>query len=480
MNGIKSRIVLASIALIVFTVAAIQISNWWFISQHNQQQVHSQVQRAAVFLQQYLQSREQNLLNTAKVIAKDFGFRQAVASGDKLTIESMLENHSARIAVELMLIIQPDGSLIAANDAKFYDQTSTIGEWVKNETRQSESQFVLINNQLYRCFLIPIQAPLNIGYTVVGYQITSALLAYLQQKTGLELHFVSEHSPLLVSSDPAMWQAAQQKSPALFDWLKRQPYQVEPLPIQSQDQISLYVQADLSKIYQQYDRFNYTLLFIGACSILLAVLLSTILLNRLANPLSGVYQELYHRANYDHLTGILNRHAATKRIQQALNRAVRTDQIFCIALCDIDHFKQVNDTYGHVVGDAVLKKFTQRIQTALREYDVFGRFGGEEFLISIELPKQEASVTFDRLREIISAEPLTVQADTAISLTMSIGVCIIKPDETLPSIDTIIASADAALYKAKQNGRNQVIFTQVQHYSTAKKNNILKVVVNDK
>lgn len=463
MNSIKARIVLMSIALIIITAATIQLSNWWFINQHHQKQVQAKVLYAGEFLQQYLHGREQSLRITAELITKDFGFRQAVASGDRPTIESMLENHAERMHADLMLIVDTESEIIAANQPGFY-ASSSLPQWVGNTDILAQSYFVLINQQIYRCFVVPVKAPLTIAYTIVGYEVTPVLLQHIEEKTGLALNFVLEEPPLLVSSNPDLWDLGKNNLvDSGFSRFQRADHQVEALPINwlGQTAISLYVQADLRPFYQQYDQLNYTLILFGSVIVLVAILMGTLLANRLANPLSTLYQELYQRANYDHLTYILNRHATIKHIHEALSRVSRTDQIMCVALCDIDNFKLINDTHGHAVGDAILQKFSLRVQSVLREYDIFGRFGGEEFLIAIELPTEEASLTFERLRETIAASPFVCQGDVSISLTMSFGVCIVAPEEALPSLDTIIATADSALYKAKENGRNQVIFTRV-------------------
>lgn len=470
MNSLKARIALMSITLIILTAATIFISNWWFINQYHQKQMQSQVQYAGEFLKQYLQGRELNLLTKAEVITKDFGFRQAVASGDRPTIESMFENHAARMQADLIIIVQTNGDIVAANHPRFYVQTA-LAEWGNNTEIQTASHFVLNNQQLYRCFVIPIKTPLTIAYTIIGFEVTPDLLLHIEEKTGLALSFVVEEPPLLVSAKPDLWLMEKSAPPKTgLSRFQRTEHQIEALPInwQGPSEIALYIKADLRPFYAQYDQLSYTLLIIAALIVVLAVFMSTMLANRLANPLSALYSELYQRANYDHLTGVLNRPATIMRIQKALSRVVRSDQIFCIALCDIDNFKRVNDTHGHTIGDNVLKQFTLRIQSALRDYDIFGRFGGEEFLIAIELPTEEASLTFERLRETIEESPLICQRHLAISLTMSVGVCIVSPEETPPSIDTIIATADSALYKAKENGRNQVIFTRVTPKSKTK------------
>lgn len=224
--------------------------------------------------------------------------------------------------------------------------------------------------------------------------------------------------------------------------------------------LELYLQADTSNFDSALQQLHYRSLLMAAVILLLAVWLSSLLARRLANPLSAIYKDLFYRANYDQLTGILNRHACLQRIREELSRVARVDSIYCVALCDIDNFKSINDTYGHSVGDVILRKFTGRLTNAMREYDIFGRFGGEEFIVAMEVLPNEASNAFERLRQIIALTPIACEQNL-ISVSMSFGVCIIWPEEQQPTLDKVLEKADAALYRAKENGRNQVIFTHV-------------------
>ena len=243
-----------------------------------------------------------------------------------------------------------------------------------------------------------------------------------------------------------------------------------PLPgIDENTPVKLYLQADISHFEAALQQLQYRSLLMTAVILLLAVWLSSTLARRLADPLSALYKDLVYRANYDQLTGILNRHASLKRAREEMSRVNRTDSLYCIALCDIDNFKIINDSYGHSVGDVVLRKFTARLKNAMRQYDVFGRFGGEEFIIAMEVLPDEAMSSFERLRHIIAATPIACEKHL-INVAMSCGVCILRPKEVQPTLDEMLEAADRALYKAKQSGRNQVIFTDVSE----------KLAVNDK
>lgn len=463
MNRIKTRIMLICLAPVLLTVLAVQISNWWFIRNYHQQQLASQVATAGVFLQQYLQSREANLLNSAEVITKDFGFRQAVASGDVPTITSMVHNHSHRMQADLLLITDRQGNFVASNQSTQPDMLN-LKAWLNDDLPEGEGRFVLLGDQLFRCFILPVKAPRTIAYTLIGYQITPELLTSLQLKTGLALHFVVADGQHIFSSTPAHWQAMDLTTTDYnVSALMLEKSMVQSIPLANIDPktpIKLYLQADISSFESALNQLHVRSLLMAGVILLLAAWLSSMLAWRLADPLSALYKDLVYRANYDQLTHTLNRHASLQRIREELNRAGRVDSIYCIALCDIDNFKNINDTYGHSVGDLVLRKFTSRLKNAMREYDIFGRFGGEEFVVAMEVLPDEASNAFERLRQIIAVTPIACDQNL-ISVTMSCGVCILWPDEQQPTLDKILETADTAMYRAKQNGRNQVVFTHV-------------------
>jgi two-component system cell cycle response regulator len=127
-----------------------------------------------------------------------------------------------------------------------------------------------------------------------------------------------------------------------------------------------------------------------------------------------------------------------------------------VLLFDIDHFKSVNDTYGHAAGDEVLRAIGQRASANLRGTDMVARFGGEEFVVVMsDTPRDLAAMVADRIRERVAAEPIPLQDDPAgLTVTVSIGVASTGPDDTTP--DDILRRADAAMYRAKAAGRNRV------------------------
>ncbi len=163
----------------------------------------------------------------------------------------------------------------------------------------------------------------------------------------------------------------------------------------------------------------------------------------------------------DVLTGWHNRRYLQVRIKEELARARRDQTYLACLMLDIDHFKRINDTWGHAAGDAILQELASRIDAQVRASDVAARYGGEEFVILLPDTEHQAAVqTAQRIRKAVSAAPYALPADEPVSITVSIGVAGSCPESASNDLKTIgdalIARADVALYKAKAGGRDQV------------------------
>jgi len=172
----------------------------------------------------------------------------------------------------------------------------------------------------------------------------------------------------------------------------------------------------------------------------------------LHRELLEVKKELFEQSRTDALTGVLNRRALLSLIEAEYSRSTRANKPFSLAMLDIDHFKSVNDTHGHAVGDAVLKEVVNRINEQLRPYDSLGRFGGEEFLIVVPGTREpEISGVCERIRKTISETKICI-GQLEIPITVSQGTTTWVKSA---GVEEMICAADAALYRAKNAGRNQ-------------------------
>ena len=163
----------------------------------------------------------------------------------------------------------------------------------------------------------------------------------------------------------------------------------------------------------------------------------------------------------DELTGVLNRRGILKRLKEELNRAKREGKSFAVILLDIDNFKKINDVFGHDAGDKVLIETTNRIINNIRPYDLVGRYGGDEFLIGINVKKGDKDLAYKiakRFFKAISEKSFKI-GDKKINLTVSMGINFVKnPSDELQKI---IKNADNFLLKAKERGKNKIVMEEI-------------------
>ena len=175
----------------------------------------------------------------------------------------------------------------------------------------------------------------------------------------------------------------------------------------------------------------------------------------LQNELIEAREDLRYQATRDALTGVLNRGTLMRRMHEELKRTERTGGALGVALFDLDNFKNVNDTFGHLAGDEVLRQVTKRVSGELRKYDALGRYGGEEFIALFpDITEEGLTQASERLRTAICAEPVQFE-QSMINISASVGVSIRYKETTT---EDVLAEADAALYRAKEQGRNRVEF----------------------
>lgn len=166
---------------------------------------------------------------------------------------------------------------------------------------------------------------------------------------------------------------------------------------------------------------------------------------------------LEHLASTDHLTDVANRRAFELVLDREMSFTRRYGVHMALAMFDLDKFKVVNDTYGHEAGDAVLVEVSKRIKIALRDSDIIGRLGGEEFGIILHNVKEDdVFKVFDRYRKIIAEQPVSYE-DIEIPITTSVGV-VMYTGEKVEDKAALLKRADASLYEAKETGRNKVVY----------------------
>jgi diguanylate cyclase (GGDEF)-like protein len=185
------------------------------------------------------------------------------------------------------------------------------------------------------------------------------------------------------------------------------------------------------------------------------------LLSLLGHHVATVFENarLFQSATYEGLTGLLRREAILEQLDRELQRAARYRRPLSLALADLDHFKSINDRYGHLVGDLMLKRTSQAVALALRTTDTVGRFGGEEFLVVLpETDLAGAQVVAEKLREVVEEMRVELEDGDVLTITMSIGLAAVQEGDRAgaKSARELLIEADRALYRAKAAGRNRI------------------------
>lgn len=174
----------------------------------------------------------------------------------------------------------------------------------------------------------------------------------------------------------------------------------------------------------------------------------------LQKELLRAQEELGFRASHDALTGLWNRSTALELLTNELQRANRNQGSTGVLMIDVDHFKRVNDTYGHLTGDQILKEVAARISRAVRAYDHVGRYGGEEFISVISNCSAESLRTI--AERTLTSVGGTLCATSSANLHVSVSIGAVQSRVGMSEME-VLAAADSALYQAKRNGRNQIV-----------------------
>ncbi len=223
--------------------------------------------------------------------------------------------------------------------------------------------------------------------------------------------------------------------------------------------VEAYEQESALKIAQLHSYQRIALFIIMATLVAEALLIFMPLIRRVeryANKLEGL-------AATDPLTGVNNYRSFMAKGAKEIKRSIRLSKPLSVCVMDLDHFKAVNDKYGHNAGDIVLKEFAEIVLKCLRLEDDFGRIGGEEFALLLPHTKlSDAHTVAERIRRVVEISPVRIESGQEIYITTSIGVAEANPQAL--TINPVMTAADDALYEAKKQGRNRVVLSE--HYSS--------------
>lgn len=446
-------------------------------------------------------SRFEQLGQSVQVLAADFGFRDAVASGDVPTVESALSNHAARAGAALAVLVRPDGELGAASGTSTGIALAQDWRRLLAAVRRDDyvAASVALSGQAYQMVTVPVMAPERIGWLLMGFRIDDALAVALREIAGLDVSFVGAaaqggtFASTLVA--PRRYQLARAARAIADDdsTVTTIEYGGEPHLVQRRElgiadgAVAVLLQKSVSAARAPYDALAGRLALLSMLVLAVAIAAGAGLARSMLRPLGqlarvasrigeGDYrspiesagddefgqlaaalnvmrdeiaereQRIVHQAHHDDLTGLPNRWLALDRVKGAIERARRSGGACAVALLDVARFKQINDTFGHHIGDVVLQEVAHRIVARARRADTVARLGGDDFLVLLE--GADAAQATHPLAELGDSLSLPVDLE-GMKLSLDVRMGLAAYPVHGEDAASLVRRAEIALYDAK-------------------------------
>lgn len=465
------QVTLLCVALVVLTAFSLLAVSLWNTVRFNEQQINQRISSAENVLAEYLKAKEDLLVTASKVLTADFGFKQAVATQDKGTIESVLQNQGARINASLMILIDTTGKLISSNDDAFLNSSEFTESLKSIELSTNKTQLAEVEGSLYQLIVLPVKAPRTIAYAVIGFKIDQPFVNELKRLTAVDISFYHNDALVISTLEQSLNTTGKGINQTSTAWLflKRTVFENKRISINSfqEDQYFAQLSADLSPSYLELDKLLMTILVLSFFIICLAVVASSFLARSLTRPLNkltdlsnafaqGQYQttkanikgslevndvydsfikmgqqvleretKISYQAEHDALTGLYNRSTLIDVLSDNINLSEHEGQNRLLVMgVNIRNFKRINDSLGSDMGDLTLAAVAKRIRAFCSERKtIVGRLSGVEFFIAIPYDDQCA---YEQLIEGFLAElkaPVQV-SNLQLNLHFRVGACL--------------------------------------------------------
>lgn len=463
-----------------------------------------------------LDERASQLTQAARVLAADYGFREALLSQDKETIESALANHGGRIRADVMLLLALDESIVASSSFNPGRTPERLHQLIEGARSGDQSVgFAVVSGMLYQLVVVPVMAPVPVGWVVMGFSVDKSLANDLKSVTGLEVSFVRRSGDkgwMLASStlnEPLQSAllgelsangALQDEALTLGD--RDYVSLMHPIDAGPQQQVGAVLQLSLERALAPWNRLYRDWTGLTLIGTLLALAVSAFMGRSIASPVvrlaefarrveSGEYgappavargDEIGQLANafvhmtdaislretriselayYDVLTGLPNRAYFTERLEESLRTAAADSSDLAVVCLDVDRFKMVNDTLGHELGDLLLREVARRLRETLRDVrDQVARLGGDEF--AVMLPGADASKALSVAHRIAEAmnRPMNLDGQMVdVSASMGVSACPAHGSDA----QSLLRHADVAMYLAKRHNTMAEIYDPRHH-----------------
>ena len=506
LRRLQTRIAAAMLALVVVIQLAGATAVYLAIRDNVLRRAGAELSVGERVFGRFMDDRTAQFSNTVEVLASDFAFKQAVATGDRGTIRSVLLNHGARVNADFAMLVSPDSSLMATTLPQPIpgNRFPFPALFERMVTSGPTSAIISFRGQMYQLVVQPVYAPLPIGWVCMGFAMDDDVAIDIQRLTSLDVSFVSRDnssasfsvaSTLPTPEREALARGFKQLesiAPASVvpTTLGESEYLIMTLPL-SDDANSVataVLQNPLQTAFASFRPLLLQLLGVLVASVLIALVLAIILARGLSHPLTvlagavqrievGDYaqpvavfgrdetadlaaafnrmqlgiaereERIAFQARHDVLTRLPNRAAIYDELRTSLLQARRDNASLAVLMLDLNHFKEINDTLGHQTGDRVLVNLGDRLRGMLRTTDKIGRLGGDEFLMvlpnaALEDAEKAASKIIATMEEPVSFDGMSID------IAVSIGISLYPVHGGDP--ETLVRRADIAMYDAKE------------------------------
>jgi len=429
-----------------------------------------------------LDTRGRQLAGSLRVLAADFGFREAVGKDDRPTVVDVLSNHGNRIKSDAAFLIALDGTVTADTLSR-----SMIGKpfpfpsLIRGAEESGEaSSIVSLDGQPYQLVMVPVLAPRAIAWVCMGFVIDEQVLADFKRITSLDISLATEgaNPRLLASTLPSEPHGAG-------------PYEtlVQPLRTADGSRVVTRIERPLDDARRSARKLELQIVVVSTLALVVAILATmyfargvirplrrlaegaqkiemgdysadvdieqddeigylAMAFNRMRTGIAEREDKIIHQATHDGLTGLPNRTLFLDRLEHAIAAARRNGESVGMIMMDVDRFKEINDTLGHHFGDELLKEMGRRLTLSLRESDTVARLGGDEF--GVNFNAREPTHALEVARRIsTSLEAPFVLGGVSIDVDASMGIAIYPLHAE--DAGSLMKRADIAMYDAKKN-----------------------------
>jgi diguanylate cyclase (GGDEF)-like protein len=503
---LQGRIILFVIGLLILVLGSVLLVVNEVISRNARAAIDEGLAVGERVFERLLEQNNRQLTQAAEILSLDFAFRQAVATRDLRTTESVLANHGTRINANLIVLVSLDGKALADTlNGRLVGQPFRFPWLIDAAEREGKAAGMVVSDgQLYQLVMVPVRAPEPIAWAAFGFLVRDRLDKELQSLTRLNVSFFGKSSAetdwvALDSTVPPEQLEAERRnlgsdagplkhSVTIKSALGEYRTLVMPLPQRGGVAMVATLSQSVDEVLAPYRRLELILLLVGGVALLVSGIGGVLIARGITRPiqvladmsqrieegdfthavdirgqdeigelarrfdrmrkgLAAREEQITRLAYRDALTDLPNRILFNDRLGVAMEIARRERRPLAVLLLDLDRFKQINDTLGHHTGDQVLQQAAKRLGTLVRKSDTIARLGGDEFIILVgDCAIVEAKQIAEKILKGLD-EPIVI-GEHSLDVRGSIGIASYPADSD--DADTLMRHADLAMYAAKR------------------------------